>query len=687
MKYINSKPTIFFVNILASFFLVFSFLFVYLSFNYFDAASKVVSSQSNDFLLVESANNLLTDWNRSLFMMDRSLEDESYQPTVEQENFYTDQSKHNLDIMKDYYASSNEKYSQSPDLAEVFLNIGNDINMLDSYSAQFYNYIRQGNREAAHSLRHKEVYQLQNSLNSNINLFVDKVRQQNFASGQQIVAKQRSDTRWFIFIFFFYFILVVVAPILIYRMIGRYFKNLHQTIYKIISGDLSQRLKEDAGPLEFCELSKIFNKMTRKLQDSNSSLEAKIKEKVMALDEQLARSKEQELSLEEQKEDMEKTKASILNVLEDVNEERTRADSLAQDLQKFKLAVDNASDYIAITNREGIILYANRGVEKITGFSIEEALGKKVGNKQLWGGNMPLEFYKGLWDTIKVKKQNFVGEFNNRRKNGEDFVAAISISPILNAAGDVEFFVSIGRDITVAKRIDMAKTEFVSLASHQLRTPLTSVKWHAEMLLDGDAGPLGEEQKDFTQEIYNSNERMIDLVDSLLDVSRLDLGTLKVEGLPTDILELVKGLVGEVGPLIAKKKVKLFEKYDQKLPIIELDKKLSYMIIQNLLTNAVKYSRSGGEVTIEIKNDGAKQILVKVTDQGYGIPLQDQDRIASKLFRADNARKMEPDGNGLGLYIVKSIVNKAGGKFWFESKENEGSTFFVSLPIKLPKKK
>ncbi|MEI7620655.1 MAG: ATP-binding protein [Candidatus Falkowbacteria bacterium] len=686
MNIVNRRPTIFFVSVMILVFLGFSFLFVFANLRYLSMGSEIVSSQESDFLLIESASNLSTDWNKIFFLMDKSLEDETHQLTVEQEKFYLDQSRRNLEVLKDYYSSSDKNYNQNTDLAGVFLNLGRNINLLDAYLPEFYNYIREGKRTEAYNLRHGAITQLQSSLNSSINLFVDKVRQQNFDAGRKIVEKQATDSRWFVLTFLLYFFISVISPFLVYKMIMRYFKNLHQAVYKIISGDLSQRLKENAGPLEFCELSKIFNQMTEKLQGLNNSMEAKVKEKTLELDNQLAQSKKQSESLEEQQEDMEKTKASIMNVLEDINEERSRADLLAQDLQKFKLAVDNASDYIAITDIDGTILYANHGLENITGFKISEVVGKKVGTKDLWGGHMSVEFYQQLWETIKNNKHNFTGEFNNHRKNGEEFVAAVNISPILNGIDEVEFFVSIGRDITVAKRVDMAKTEFVSLASHQLRTPLTSVKWHAEMMLDGDAGVLSTDQKDFTQEIYNSNQRMIDLVDSLLDVSRLDLGTLKIEGVPTDILLLVKDLVNEVTPLVVKKKVKLIEKYDKKLPIIELDKKLSYMIIQNLLTNAVKYSKSGGEVTIEIKCDGPDNVLVKVVDSGYGIPLQDQDRIATKLFRADNARKTEPDGNGLGLYIVKSIINQYNGKFWFESKEGQGSTFYASLPIKLPKK-
>jgi PAS domain S-box-containing protein len=667
-------------------FLLFSGLFFWLVRGYFVADSEIVANQENDFLLIESANNLTTDWNKIFFLMDHSLENTSYQLTPEQEKFYLEQSQRNLSLLKDYYYSSNKDYSQSSELVDVFLSMGRNVNLLESYLAEFYGYIRTGDRASAYNLRHQEITQIQSSLNSNIAIFITKIRQQNFDFSEQVIKTKQGQERYLILMFLLYFIFSISIPLLISRLIMRFLKNLHQTVYKIASGNLSERLSLSPGPSEFYELSRLFNKMVEGIQGQNNSLEAKIKEKTLAFDRQLAENQKQTAALLEQKDDTEKTKASILNILDDINEERTRADFLAQDLQKFKLAVDNASDYIAITDKDGVIIYANNGVEQITGFGKEEVLGKKIGSKVLWGGNMPSEFYAKLWDIIKNKKQNYVVEFNNRRKNGEDFVAAVSISPILDDKNEVAFFVSIGRDITVAKRIDLAKTEFVSLASHQLRTPLTSVKWHAEMLLEGDAGPLAKDQKDFTQEIYNSNERMIDLVDSLLDVSRLDLGTLKTEGAPTDIPRLVKDLVNEVTPLITKKKVKLIEKYDPKLPIIELDKKLSFMVIQNLLTNAIKYSKSGGEVTIEIKCDGADKVLIRVADSGYGIPIKDQSRITTKLFRADNARKTEPDGNGLGLYIVKSVIDQAGGKFWFESVENKGSTFFASLPIKLPKK-
>jgi PAS domain S-box-containing protein len=171
--------------------------------------------------------------------------------------------------------------------------------------------------------------------------------------------------------------------------------------------------------------------------------------------------------------ELEQSQKAILNVLEDIETEKNKIESLAGDLEKFKLAVDNASDHIVITDPDGVILYANRAVEKITGYSHSEVIGNKP---SLWGKQMPEEFYNNLWKTIKEEKTNFIGELNNRRKNGEIYVAEASISPILNSNNKVIFFVGIERDITLLKEISDAKTEFVSVASHQLRTPLTGIK-------------------------------------------------------------------------------------------------------------------------------------------------------------------------------------------------------------------
>lgn len=392
--------------------------------------------------------------------------------------------------------------------------------------------------------------------------------------------------------------------------------------------------------------------------------------------------KNSEEDIIKQNEELEKTKRVMLNVLEDVQEERSRAESLAFDLEKFKIALDGTSDHVVITDSNGIALYANAGLKRITGFSPEEVLGKKVGTKELWGGKMSQEFYEDLWRTIKIEKKPFVGEITNKRKDGTPYQALSSISPIMNKHGVLEFFIGIERDITKEKEIDSAKTEFVSLASHQLRTPLSAINWYTEMLLSEDAGAITDMQREYLGEVSRGSRRMVELVNALLNVSRIELGTFAVQPEPTDVVELARDVINELKSKILEKKLHIEEAYTENLPKMMVDPKLTRIVFQNLLTNAVKYTPEEGKISISIAMSADKTMFtIAVSDTGYGIPKEDQSRIFTKLFRASNIREKETDGTGLGLYIIKSIVEHSGGTVTFESEEGKGTTFTLTLPV------
>lgn len=392
--------------------------------------------------------------------------------------------------------------------------------------------------------------------------------------------------------------------------------------------------------------------------------------------------KNSEEDIIKQNEELEKTKRVMLNVLEDVQEERSRAESLAFDLEKFKIALDGTSDHVVITDSNGIALYANAGLKRITGFSPEEVLGKKVGTKELWGGKMSQEFYEDLWRTIKIEKKPFVGEITNKRKDGTPYQALSSISPIMNKHGVLEFFIGIERDITKEKEIDSAKTEFVSLASHQLRTPLSAINWYTEMLLSEDAGAITDMQREYLGEVSRGSRRMVELVNALLNVSRIELGTFAVQPEPTDVVELARDVINELKSKILEKKLHIEEAYVENLPKMMVDPKLTRIVFQNLLTNAVKYTPEEGKISISIAMSADKTMFtIAVSDTGYGIPKEDQSRIFTKLFRASNIREKETDGTGLGLYIIKSIVEHSGGTVTFESEDGKGTTFTLTLPV------
>jgi signal transduction histidine kinase len=233
-------------------------------------------------------------------------------------------------------------------------------------------------------------------------------------------------------------------------------------------------------------------------------------------------------------------------------------------------------------------------------------------------------------------------------------------------------------------RVDAAKSEFVALASHQLRSPLNTINLSVEYLkILGP--PRSFQEKNVIESISREVEQMALLIETILSVSRIELGTLIIEPEMMDIVPLAKEEVGALTMLARNKGLLIKEFYDPEELLAPMDATLLKIIFQNLLSNAIKYTPYGREISLTIELQSSR-ILICVADTGYGIPKHEQHRIFDKLFRAANARKLDPQGTGLGLYIVKSIVTEAGGKIWFESAEGVGTTFYVALSLSGMKK-
>ncbi len=362
---------------------------------------------------------------------------------------------------------------------------------------------------------------------------------------------------------------------------------------------------------------------------------------------------------------------SVYSQLEEKVNERTR------ELVKFQKAVSGATDGVVITNTDRKIVYVNRAWEQLTGYTQREALGKNL--DVLRRGKTPQQVNQQMWKQLRANKPFTSEEIINRRKNGQEYQARLVVYPIQHF-GRNSFYVGLEQDISERKSVDRAKSEFVSLASHQLRTPLSAVSWYAEMLLAGDAGKLSKKQEQYLEEVYRGNKRMITLVNALLNVSRIELGTLAVNPKPTGLRQLIDGCLEELEQLRLQKRVTVTRKYDSKLPPINLDPELMGIAIANSLHNAIKYNREDGTVTVEATRRG-ERVLITIADTGCGIPAHQQKRVFTKLFRADNVVETESDGTGLGLYIARAVVEAADGKMWFTSRENKGTTFYIELPL------
>ncbi len=233
------------------------------------------------------------------------------------------------------------------------------------------------------------------------------------------------------------------------------------------------------------------------------------------------------------------------------------------------------------------------------------------------------------------------------------------------------------------KQLDTAKDEFISMASHQLRTPLTSVKGYVSMVMDGDAGEVSQEQKKLLSEAFASSQRMVFLIADLLNVSRIKTGKFLMEKNKINLEKIVQEEVDQLTPTAKTRSVLINYSQPSSFPEMMLDKTKTRQVIMNFIDNAIYYTKGGGDITVTLTAK-KNHIEYRVKDTGIGIPAADQHKLFTKFFRASNAKKARPDGTGLGLYMAQKIIAAQGGSVTFKSKEGKGSTFGFNLPLQKP---
>ncbi len=362
-----------------------------------------------------------------------------------------------------------------------------------------------------------------------------------------------------------------------------------------------------------------------------------------------------------------------------LKEEKTRADTILDNIDIGVVAIDTTGKLIVI----------NQAAAEMLGWQSNAVMGK------LFTDVMPLIDHEGrvipledrpLHQALSGKRTE--ATLSYKRHDGSIFPVTMVCRPIV-VNGQTIGAICAFRDVTQEQAIDHAKTEFVTLASHQLRTPLAAISWYGEMLINGDAGKLTEDQSTYVQQIYQSTQRSTAMVEAMLTASSLELGNVSVKPEPTDIATVLhQGLHALLGSVGAGKKINIVEEYDKTLQPVPLDLKLTRTIFQNLIANAIKYTPEGGTVTLRatasnqvLHTGSAGSVLIEITDTGYGIPKREQAKVFSRLFRADNVKKKDTDGTGLGLFIVKTALEYTGGSVSFVSNEGKGTTFSVYLPV------
>lgn len=370
---------------------------------------------------------------------------------------------------------------------------------------------------------------------------------------------------------------------------------------------------------------------------------------------------------------------TIVSILVNINSivDKNRWENLRKNLEKlniFKQAVESSSNHIVITDEDGFILFANRSAQKITGFNWNAMLNN---TPRLWGGEMSPEFYQKFWLT-KNEKINFDGEINNRRKDNSLYVSLTHISPI-TINNKVMGYIGTEDDITEKKELGRIKDEFLSIASHELRTPMTAIKGFASMVLEGDYGELSLKMKEPLLNIQTSTERLIHLVNDLLNLTRIEAGRFKLNLENFDPSKVIDESVYSLLPIAEEKGLKLTVKKSAKCSV-QADVDNLRQIIVNLVGNSLKFTPKG-EIYVEQTSEG-EFAKFSVVDTGVGIAEEDMGRIFGKFEQIHTNQIGKPQGTGLGLFICKTLVENMGGTMWVEkSIVGKGSTFSFTLPL------
>lgn len=365
-------------------------------------------------------------------------------------------------------------------------------------------------------------------------------------------------------------------------------------------------------------------------------------------------------------EELTETRKALLNILEDVEEARQKAE---EERDKTKAIVSNLADGLLVLDGENKIILINSRGEKILALKAEEIEGKILGSFS------EISSLKKLAEMTSRRKNLFRGELSLEKPN--KIVLEVTIIPLTPRQEKIVIL----HDISREKLIDQMKSEFVSFSAHQLKTPLSTIKWALRILLDGDLGKLLKKQKEVIAKTYQTNERMIFLIEDLLSLARIEEGRYVFSPTFVQIEEIIQSVMNSYQEKIKEKKIDLqFKKPKEKLPQVKVDAEKIKLAIENFIENAIKYASVGGQVIVILSSD-KKAIEFSVKDNGIGIPKDQQEKIFTKFFRAANATKLENEGTGLGLFITKNIIEAHGGKIWFESDEERGTNFHFTIPL------
>ncbi|MEA3362341.1 MAG: PAS domain S-box protein [Thermodesulfobacteriota bacterium] len=356
-----------------------------------------------------------------------------------------------------------------------------------------------------------------------------------------------------------------------------------------------------------------------------------------------------------------------------------------EETHKLQMVVEQSPSSIVITGIDGTIEYVNPAFTEITGYSFTEAVGQNP--RVLKSGQTPEQRFTKLWQTITAGNV-WRGEFTNKKKNGELYIENVLVVPIKSTKGEITHFVAVKENITELKRArkmavqaNQAKSNFLSQMSHELRTPLNAINGFSQLMLKSKKNPLNEKQKGMAEQIQTAGHHLLQLINEVLDLARIESGEFSLSVEPLDPHVVLDDCFALIRPLAQEKSITITNQCEGKgLSLIRADLTRVKQVVLNFLSNAVKYNDPGGSVVIDIETDIPGFLRFVVVDNGIGIPEDKQKDIFTPFARAvENPDDIE--GTGIGMTITKQLVEKMGGDIGFESQSGAGSTFWFTLPV------
>jgi two-component system, OmpR family, phosphate regulon sensor histidine kinase PhoR len=339
---------------------------------------------------------------------------------------------------------------------------------------------------------------------------------------------------------------------------------------------------------------------------------------------------------------------------------------VAEEKERNEAILANIADGIVAVDRDDSVVLWNATAEQITGVPAAEALGRRVADV------LQRELASEVGATAKERQISI-------SRGGKEVWLSLTEAVMVDAAGSVAGRIFAFRDISAERVLEQMKSDFVATVSHELRTPLTSIYGFAETLLRSDVAFSDEERRTFLSYIASESERLINIVDDLLNVARLEAGTLGLNIESTDVREVVSETVSRFAEHADGGYT-----FDLRLPRtamrVRADKEKLKQIVMNIIDNAVKFSPAGGQISVSARRR-SDTVEIRVIDEGIGIPRSDQQRIFTKFYRSEHAAVHNPQGTGLGLFLARGLLAAMSGRIWVESTEGEGSTFVCELPV------